>query len=80
MAVLMNDGSGNKGFFGIFNGYVNDDNTISRREKTFTYNGEKKVWYMTGDKARRDKDGYFWFVGRSDDVINSSGYRIGKFS
>ena len=33
-------------------------------------------YYYTGDKAWRDKDGYFWFVGRSDDVIKSSGYRI----
>ncbi len=36
-------------------------------------------WYLTGDRAYRDKDGYFWFVGRSDDVILSSGYRIGPF-
>ncbi|KFY42753.1 hypothetical protein V494_02271 [Pseudogymnoascus sp. VKM F-4513 (FW-928)] len=79
MAVLIDDISGSKDFFGIFDGYLNDDNTVSRREKTFTKNGEKKVWYLTGDKARRDEDGYFWFVGRSDDVINSSGYRIGPF-
>ena len=36
-------------------------------------------WYYTGDKATRDPDGYFWFVGRSDDVILSAGYRIGPF-
>jgi acyl-coenzyme A synthetase/AMP-(fatty) acid ligase len=36
-------------------------------------------WYLTGDVARRDKDGYYWFVGRADDVIKSSGYRIGPF-
>ncbi|HEY5913405.1 MAG TPA: AMP-binding protein [Verrucomicrobiae bacterium] len=36
-------------------------------------------WYLTGDRAVRDKDGYFWFVGRRDDVIKSSGYRIGPF-
>ena len=36
-------------------------------------------WYYTGDKAYRDEDGYFWFVGRDDDVIKSSGYRIGPF-
>jgi acyl-coenzyme A synthetase/AMP-(fatty) acid ligase len=36
-------------------------------------------WYYTGDKAYRDEDGYFWFVGRADDVILSSGYRIGPF-
>ena len=36
-------------------------------------------WYLTGDVAMRDADGYYWFVGRSDDVIKSSGYRIGPF-
>ena len=36
-------------------------------------------YYLTGDKAFRDEDGYFWFVGRSDDVILSGGYRIGPF-
>lgn len=35
--------------------------------------------YRTGDVARRDEDGYFWFIGRADDVIKSSGYRIGPF-
>ena len=36
-------------------------------------------WTCTGDLARRDNDGYFWFEGRSDDIIKSSGYRIGPF-
>jgi acetyl-CoA synthetase len=36
-------------------------------------------FYRTGDVAYRDEDGYFWFVGRADDVIKSSGYRIGPF-
>jgi acetyl-CoA synthetase/medium-chain acyl-CoA synthetase len=36
-------------------------------------------YYLTGDVAKRDADGFFWFVGRSDDVIKSSGYRIGPF-
>jgi len=36
-------------------------------------------WYLTGDRARRDEDGFFWFVGRDDDVIISAGYRIGPF-
>ncbi len=36
-------------------------------------------WYLSGDLARRDADGYFWFVGRSDDVIKSSGHLIGPF-
>ena len=56
---------------GMFLGYYNDD------EKT------DSVWhdglYHTGDLAWRDEDGYFWYVGRADDVIKSSGYRIGPF-
>ena len=36
-------------------------------------------WYITGDRAYVDSDGYFWFVSRADDVIISSGYRIGPF-
>jgi len=36
-------------------------------------------WYVTGDRASRDEDGYLWFVGRADDVIISAGYRIGPF-
>ena len=38
------------------------------------YNGD---WCLTGDLARKDEEGYFWFVGRTDDVITSSGYRMG---
>ena len=41
--------------------------------------GERGEWYLTGDRAWRDEDGYFWFVGRDDDVIISAGYRIGPF-
>jgi acetyl-CoA synthetase len=36
-------------------------------------------WYLTGDLAKRDRDGYFWFVGRKDDVIKTSGHLIGPF-
>jgi acetyl-CoA synthetase/medium-chain acyl-CoA synthetase len=36
-------------------------------------------WYITGDRAIQDEDGYLWFVGRADDVIISAGYRIGPF-
>ena len=56
---------------GLFKGYYRND------EKT------KEVWhdgyYHTGDTAWRDEDGFFWYVGRVDDVIKSSGYRIGPF-
>jgi|CXWL01.1.fsa_nt_gi acetyl-CoA synthetase len=39
----------------------------------------KNGWYITGDRARMDADGYFWFVGRSDDVINTAGHLVGPF-
>jgi acetyl-CoA synthetase len=56
---------------GMFNGYYRDDELT----KTVWSNGI----YGTGDTAWRDEDGYFWFVGRADDIIKSSGYRIGPF-
>jgi len=43
--------------------------------KSYFVNG----WYITGDLAYKDKDGYFWFVGRADDVIKTSGERVGPF-
>jgi acetyl-CoA synthetase len=36
-------------------------------------------WYITGDRARQDEEGYFWFVGRTDDVINTAGHLVGPF-
>ncbi|MDR1663365.1 MAG: AMP-binding protein [Clostridiales bacterium] len=56
---------------GLFTGYYNDK---ALTEAVFA-NGN----YNTGDVAWRDSDGYYWFVGRSDDVIKCSGYRIGPF-
>ncbi len=44
------------------------------------YNSKfKKGWYITGDQARMDADGFFWFVGRTDDVINTAGHLVGPF-
>lgn len=57
--------------FGMFGGYYRDP---ERTERVF----EGGV-YHTGDTATRDKDGYYWFVGRNDDLIKSSGYRISPF-
>ena len=56
---------------GMFPGYWQDDAATKRCFK----NG----WYHTGDTGTVDADGYFWFVGRSDDIITSSGYRISPF-
>ena len=39
----------------------------------------RKGWYTTGDRAQVDEDGYFWFVGRADDVINTAGHLVGPF-
>ena len=56
---------------GLFRGYYNNPD------------GTDAAWhdgmYHTGDTAWRDEDGYFWYVGRVDDLIKSSGYRIGPF-
>jgi acetyl-CoA synthetase len=38
---------------------------------------KKQGWYLTGDSARKDEDGYFWIIGRLDDVIKVAGYRLG---
>lgn len=56
---------------GLFKGY--------HRNKQLTDECYQDNIYYTGDVAWRDEDGYFWFVGRADDVIKSSGYRIGPF-
>ncbi|KAF8859902.1 acetyl-CoA synthetase-like protein [Acephala macrosclerotiorum] len=53
--------------------------SLQRREKSFIHSGEKRTYYLTSDKAKQDDDRYFCFVGRVDDVINSSGYPIGPF-
>jgi acetyl-CoA synthetase len=59
------------GWPSMFRGYLNED---ERYRKCFVGG-----WYLTGDLAMRDSDGYFWFVGRADDVIKSAGHLIGPF-
>ncbi|MBK9713626.1 MAG: AMP-binding protein [Kouleothrix sp.] len=49
------------------------------RNPDATANCMRGDWYITGDRGMMDEDGYFWFVGRADDVILSAGYRIGPF-
>jgi len=56
---------------GLFKEYWKDEEIMGK-----SFRGD---YYYTGDQAYRDEDGYFWFVGRDDDVIKSSGYRIGPF-
>ena len=59
------------GFFGLYEGYVDKSSgKLDRRIRSFSANGGR-MYYLTGDRATRDEDGYFWFVGRLDDVIVS---------
>jgi acetyl-CoA synthetase len=59
------------GWPSMFRGYLHED---ERYRKCFA-----EGWYLTGDLVKRDADGYFWFVGRADDVIKSAGHLIGPF-
>jgi len=59
------------GWPSMFRGYLHDE---QRYRKCFVGG-----WYLTGDLARRDADGYFWFVGRADDIIKTSGHMVGPF-
>ena len=59
------------GWPSMFRGYLGEE---ERYRKCFAGG-----WYLTGDLVRRDHDGYFWFIGRGDDVIKSAGHLIGPF-
>jgi acetyl-CoA synthetase len=59
------------GWPSMFRGYLDDE----ERYRSCFVGG----WYLSGDLARRDGDGYFWFIGRADDVIKSAGHLIGPF-
>lgn len=52
---------------------------VWRNEAKFNEYFKIPGWYFSGDNAWKDEDGYFWFVGRADDVINTSGHRVGPF-
>ena len=60
-----------RGWPSMLRGYLGDDDRYRR-----CFAGD---WYLSGDLARRDADGYFWFIGRADDVIKSAGHLIGPF-
>jgi len=59
------------GWPSMFRGYLHDE---ERYKECFSGG-----WYITGDLAKRDADGYFWFVGRTDDIIKTSGHMVGPF-
>ncbi len=60
-----------KGWPSMFRGYLGEEERYAR-----CFAGD---WYLTGDLAKKDEEGYFWFVGRADDVIKSAGHLIGPF-
>lgn len=60
-----------KGFPSLFRSYLHEE---ERYKKCFI--GE---WYLSGDLAKKDIDGYFWFIGRADDIIKTSGHMVGPF-
>ena len=60
-----------RGWPSMFKGYLHEE---ERYNKCFADN-----WYITGDLAKIDEDGYFWFVGRADDIIKTSGHMVGPF-
>jgi acetyl-CoA synthetase len=60
-----------KGFPSLFRGYIHEE---ERYKKCFI--GD---WYLSGDLAKKDADGYFWFIGRADDIIKTSGHMVGPF-
>ncbi|MFC0775051.1 acetate--CoA ligase [Terrimonas alba] len=60
-----------KGWPSMFRGYLHDE---ERYKKCF-----RGDWYVTGDLAKKDEEGYYWFVGRADDIIKTSGHMVGPF-
>ncbi len=60
-----------KGFPSLFRTYLHEE---ERYKKCFIDN-----WYISGDLAKKDSDGYFWFIGRADDIIKTSGHMVGPF-
>jgi len=71
ICIRLKDGSTTKGMPGLFTGYLDEPERTAKVVRG--------GYYHTGDKAWVDEDGYFWFLGRTDDLIKSSGYRIGPF-
>ena len=71
-AICCDDG----GVAVLFSGYLKPEGVV---RPVVALEADGSTWYATGDRGYVDVDGYFWFKGRDDDVINSSGYRIGPF-
>lgn len=69
---------GKEGALALRPGWASMMAKIWRRPKKYA-SYFRNGWYITGDRAYKDKDGYFWFVGRADDVIKTAGERVGPF-
>src|SRR4029079_17719032 len=81
-AIIDDEGNelppGEEGHLAVKPGWPSMVRTYWHREEF--YNSRfNNGWYITGDRGRMDEDGYFWFVGRSDDVINTAGHLVGPF-
>jgi acetyl-CoA synthetase len=74
---LINE-AGKDGHLVLKSGWPSMFRTYLHEEQRYTkcFHGE---WYITGDLAHRDEDGYYWFVGRADDIIKTSGHMVGPF-
>ena len=70
--------TGEEGDLAVRPGWPSMFRTYWNREEMYD-SRFKNGWYITGDRARKDADGYFWFVGRADDVINTAGHLVGPF-
>ena len=82
-AVILSDegkvlGDNQEGNLAIKPGWPSMMKSIWRRPKKYA-SYFSKGWYISGDRAYKDKDGYFWFIGRADDVIKTAGERVGPF-
>ena len=60
-----------KGFPSLFRAYLHEEGRFNK-----CFSGD---WYLTGDLAKKDAEGYFWFIGRADDIIKTSGHMVGPF-
>jgi len=82
-AIIDKDGkelpAGHHGLLALRPGWPSMLRKVWGAEERFNEYFRVEGWYSTGDTAYKDEDGYFWFVGRADDVITTSGHRVGPF-
>lgn len=82
-AIIDSEGNelptGKHGFLALKPGWPSMMRTIWHNENRYKAYFQIPGWYTSGDTAFKDEDGYFWFVGRADDVIKTSGHRVGPF-